>query len=522
MSVGEISDATIEEGWGLMKKIGFALIMLAFISLISATGFSQGKSDDLLLRHHRVGHFIRTINVIGFRGETRSVNVNLWYPALSSEDCENFGKSVANSGSSDADSGHSDMNGDDGDCSANPSVYSSRIHGAAPRPEWTIGTTESFDNLPISRERPFPVIVFSHGNQGNAIDYVYTLEALASYGFIVAAPDHVNDTQDDIRIDYFNSNTMLTPIPCFDGLPFPCEIMTRVLAENHVSKDPSIPCRQSSKNVSTTTVSVLESLTDRVRDVSATIDALPEWFGHRADTSRVGVMGHSRGTVTTLASAGGSACWDLAPDPRVKAIMGLAIGARPITFAVDVQNINVPALLVAGTRDTTADPSISQDAFKMLSSTEKAFVLIEDAKHRHFDSGLCAQTQSSGAIAKVNPDAILDLQTVTNLLIFRSSGVAMDFCRYDTFTNPTDITGLVRTLTGFNVTPNNVPTVFDGDEQKGLDSDQVKDKVVQLAVIFFGHVLDRDSDDDPPFMDFLPPSVPDPTLTRSNLLTQVP
>ena len=484
-----------------MKR--FALIVLAFISLISAVGFCQGKSDDLLVRRYRVGHFTRVLNVIGFRGETRSVNVNLWYPALSSEDCENFGKSVANSGS-DEDSGNSDMNGDDGDCSANPSVYSSRIHGAAPLPEWTIGTTESFDNLPISRERPFPVIVFSHGNQDNAIDYVYTLEALASNGFIVAAPDHENNTQDDIRIDYFNSHAMSTPIPCFDGLSSPCEVTARVLAENGVTKDPSIPCLQTSKNVATTTASVLESMTDRAHDVSATIDALPEWFGHRVDTLRVGVMGHSRGTVTTLAAAGGSACWNLLPDPRVKAVMGLAIGARPITFAVDIQNINVPALLVAGTLDTTAPAAISQDALNMLSSTQKALVLIEDAKHRHFDSGLCAQTQSSGAIAKVNHDAILDLQTVTNLLIFPSSGVAMDFCGYDTFINPIDITGLVRTLTGFTVTQSDLPTVFDGDEQTGLDTAQVKDNVVQLAVIFFGNVLDRDSKDDPPFTNFRP------------------
>jgi predicted dienelactone hydrolase len=51
----------------------------------------------------------------------------------------------------------------------------------------------------------FRSLSFSHGSTTDATDYVYTLEALASFGFIVAAPDHLNDTQDDVRIDFINS-----------------------------------------------------------------------------------------------------------------------------------------------------------------------------------------------------------------------------------------------------------------------------------------------------------------------------
>jgi hypothetical protein len=49
-------------------------------------------------------------------------------------------------------------------------------------------------------------------------------------------------------------------------------------------------------------------------------------------------------------------------------------------------------------------------------------------------------------------------------------------------TNPTDIGSLVASLTGFNVTPDNVPT-------PGLDSSEVKETVTELAVAFFGHVF---------------------------------
>ena len=36
------------------------------------------------------------------------------------------------------------------------------------------------------------------------IDYAHTLELIAAAGFVVAAPYHVNNTQDDVRIDYIN------------------------------------------------------------------------------------------------------------------------------------------------------------------------------------------------------------------------------------------------------------------------------------------------------------------------------
>lgn len=406
-------------------------------------------------RRHLVGHVTRLLNVTGTLGEIRPVNVHLWYPARKPDGCEDSG---------------------DQGCSMIHSVYTSRLYGIPlPSPwaplSWTIVGRESFDNLPIDTDdRPFPVIVFSHGNEGNAIDYVYTLESLASFGFIVAAPDHLNNTEDDDLIDFINTTASKTVIHCFDGLPTPC------------ARGTNVP----------------KSMTDRVHDISAIIDALPTWFGNRADTSRVGVMGHSRGTVTALAAAGGSTAWGIKPEHRVKAIMGLAIGGRPITFGADVQEIKMPALLVAGTLDMTAPFQISLDAFNELASTKREFVLIGNAKHRHFDSGMCAQTQSSGAVAAANPNAVLDLQSLINTLLrFPVSGAAMDFCGYETFTNPTDVTDLVRTLTGFSVTANNVPTT-------GLTSDAVKDEVIDLAVDFFGHVLEPDSNDNRPFTDFLP------------------
>jgi predicted dienelactone hydrolase len=298
----------------------------------------------------------------------------------------------------------------------------------------------------------FPAIVFSHGSQNNAIDYVFTLEALASLGFIVAAPDHVNNTQDDVWIDFVNSQAGFQLIACRDGLAPPC-------AHQDVPR----------------------SMAERAHDVSAIIDALPTWFGDHVDLSQIGVMGHSRGTVTALVTAGGSSTWGLSADPRVKAIMGLAIGAQNITFGANVAAITVPTLLMAGRLDGTLP--VSEMAFDALTTREKALIELDQVNHRHFDSGLCAETQSSAAIAIANPRAILDRETLRGLVILPSgNGVAMDFCRFETFTDPTDIRPLVSSLTGFDVTPPNVPTT-------GVDSTDVKKEVLRRAVAFFQSVL---------------------------------
>jgi hypothetical protein len=77
---------------------------------------------------------------------------------------------------------------------------------------------------------------------------------------------------------------------------------------------------------------------------------------------------------------------------------------------------------------------------------------------------------------------MLDLHTIQGIVTAPTSGKAMDYCPFATFTSPTDIRGLVASLTNFHVTPDNVPTT-------GLTSEEVKYKVTALAVTFFGLTL---------------------------------
>jgi predicted dienelactone hydrolase len=451
---------------------------------------ADGPPDDL-----RVGHKVKNIVVPGTKlcpnptepcvDENRRVRVHLWYPA------------------------------DQNQPASRPNTqYKSALHGSSlPKPwlplSWKVDAEVARENAAVDPNgQAFPVIVFSHGNVNDPIDYAHTLELIAGAGFVVAAPYHVNNTQDDVRIDFINGQAGVQLFPCNDGRPSPCS-------------HPDVPL----------------SMADRVRDIAKVLDELPGWFGDRVDVNRAGVLGHSRGTATALAAAGGTfsrddpragdancqasgaLCWPLdAPGherglSRVDAVMGLALAVQRITRGVDLENVRVPALLVSGTLDQTSPPAVSQFAFERISSTEKTLVSIPNATHRSFDSTYCDQTQAAGALADKeeknrigngdgnvdgteladwNTRAILDRHTVEGTVLRTGlSGKAMEYCSPATFTNPVNITSLVNSLTGFTTEnplylqpdAGNVPTT-------GLDTHEVKHRVKKLAVPFFRKALE--------------------------------
>ena len=297
-------------------------------------------------------------------------------------------------------------------------------------------------------------------------------------------------------------------------------------------------------------MSVPFSMADRARDVSKVLDELPAWFGGRVDVARAGVMGHSRGTITALAAAGGSApwssppavnctpvpaefCWPLQREPRVKAIMGMAIGAPAITSGVDLANVTVPALLVRGMKDTNSRPEVSQAAFDTISSADKVLVDIPNATHRSFDSTYCAQLQSAGAAFDNDGDGVVEESEVTSTrpildrqtiaLIGASpplflSGKAVHYCAEGYFTGPVDIRRVVA------ATPNSEyacdatscaivppvgapPSVCETSSIPctGLDTEEVKAGMTQIAVAFFDSALKRSGGESMHFTRYLAP-----------------
>src|SRR3954451_14254552 len=183
----------------------------------------------------RAGHTVKNIVVPGSalcpnpdvpcERENRPVEVHLWYPADASAFAgtpKTFYRSA---------------------------LYGKPLMDGRWNPlSWQVEAEVARENAPIDLNGPaFPVIVFSHGSTNDPIDYAHTLELIAGAGFVVAAPAHVNNTQDDARIDFINAEAAKVGQPplfkCRDGRLSPC-----------------------SRGI------VARSMEDRVRDISHILD----------------------------------------------------------------------------------------------------------------------------------------------------------------------------------------------------------------------------------------------------------
>lgn len=193
--------------------------------------------------------------------------------------------------------------------------------------------------VPVARG-PFPLVVFSHGFAGFRDQSTFLTSALASWGFVVAAPDH------------------------------PSRNLTKVLG------GPA-------------------GTTTDVQDLQATITLMSKrngprrsWLHDRLDLRHIGAVGHS---------AGGRAVENLAvADRRVDTFVGLA-GAS--VGALDDAAPTVPdkpGLLMAGTADTIVTLDRMEQAYAAMSAP-KRLVLLGGAGHLAF-SDLCEVGASDGGL----------------------------------------------------------------------------------------------------------------------------
>ena len=214
----------------------------------------------------------------------RDLDVELWYPA--SRDAAGAGQQLADFGLDDEQSASlaALLDGANGECVRSET-------GSAPAP--------ALADIP----GPWPTLIFSHCHGCARFSSFSIAEHLASHGFLVAAVDHPGSTIFD--------QDMLPPI----------DEQTRAERAADVGR-------------------VIDALLDPADD------ELPTDFVGLADSTRLGMYGHSFGAVTTGAI--------LQDDERVLA--GVAIAApveNPLLPGVTVANIDEPLMLIIAVEDNS-------------------------------------------------------------------------------------------------------------------------------------------------------------------------
>jgi predicted dienelactone hydrolase len=209
-------------------------------------------------------------------------------------------------------------------------------------------------DVPIEGSGPFPFVVYSHGSGGLRYNFSSFTELLASYGVVVASPDHAGNT----ALDAFLGTSASSD-------------------ENQVNRPTDVAFL------------ISELLAAESPDTAPFAGAL--------DADRIGVVGHSAGGFTALASVAGHA--GVPPDARVRAIVGMAPFSRPLSDE-ELQSIDVPTMLLSATKDTTTP--IADDTerpWELISGRPLYRVDLVDAGHESF-ADICAYQE----LAAQRPD----------------------------------------------------------------------------------------------------------------------
>lgn len=225
-------------------------------------------------------------------------------------------------------------------------------------------------------ETPAPLVIISHGLGSDPKTFSYIAEHLASYGFAVALPEHIDTS----------ANTFNRFFEGFERPPEPSVFENRPL-----------------------------DITYLLNELEQISQSDPTWKD-RIDFSKIGVMGQSFGGYTALAVGGAklnpeklqSGCFEATDrrvtlnistllqcrsieiavernnfrDPRIKAILAINPLASLIFGEEGMSQIQVPLMMIAGTKDYVT-PAVPEQIYPYtwLTTPQKYLVLLQPGTH---------------------------------------------------------------------------------------------------------------------------------------------
>jgi dienelactone hydrolase len=195
--------------------------------------------------------------------------------------------------------------------------------------------TDAYTGVPVSSHGPFPVVLFSHGYGGYPEQSSFLTDHLATWGFVVVAPDH-------------RSRDLHAVVTGTTGK-----------GQNDIAD--------------------LRQALAFVRRMNATKATL---LTGKLDLTRVAALGHS---------AGGGAVITLAHDADIRTYVAMA----PVPESPPPSK---PGLIMQGTADKVVDPTGTLALYGRLRAP-KRLVLIDGTGHNVFDDGCTIGAAEGGLVA---------------------------------------------------------------------------------------------------------------------------
>jgi predicted dienelactone hydrolase len=216
-----------------------------------------------------------------------------------------------------------------------------------------------------------PLLLFSHGWGGCALQSLFLTEELARAGYVVAAPDHADAV---------------------------CRIGGDALDFGNLRIDRSFldPASWNER-----------SEIGRLHDLRAVIALVAgdAALARIADTSRVGAVGHSLGGYAAVGMAGGWPSWK---TPQVKAVLALSPYVLPFMAQGTLARLQVPVMYQGGVLDSVLTTSLEgPHGAYAATAPPKFFVKLAGGTHLDWTNWQCAGLPNVAACLKARPNAHL-------------------------------------------------------------------------------------------------------------------
>ena len=236
----------------------------------------------------------------------------------------------------------------------------------------TIGNV-AVDARPYAEGGRYPLLVFSHGYGGGGIGSVFFTEALASRGWIVAAPDH-HDGHSAVRI------------------------------RAGQAKDYSrIGLLKQAREIASSSPGDRGKYLYRLDEMQCVLDGMlaENQFGKLIDGDRIAVGGHSFGGFTALGLCGAI---PERHDARIRAVLIFSSGAGGYLFTeAELAAVKMPSMLCLGERErargqkrgTRTMAELTDKIYESL-SPPKYLLEIKDAGHLSFSNRFDAGFRKQG------------------------------------------------------------------------------------------------------------------------------